>query len=64
MGEVVEVQLLETAEDLTNGEHPIRYLVAQIQTVTRRVPSRVLIQIREVDPDEQVEQDHETGGTE
>jgi CBS domain containing-hemolysin-like protein len=64
VGEIVEIQLLETAEDLTNGEHPIRYLVAQIQTVTRRVPSRVLIHIREVDPDDESEQDDQTGESE
>lgn len=64
VGEVVEIQLLETAEDLTNGDHPIRFLVAQVQTVTRRVPSRVLIQIRGVDPEKQDANENEAGDPE
>lgn len=63
-GEVVEIQLQETAEDLVEGEHPVRFLVTQIQTVTRRVPSRVLIHIREVDPDALSEGEHEAGDSE
>lgn len=47
-GEIVEIELEGTAEDLTSGEIVKRYLIAEIATLQRRVPSRVNIEIRQV----------------
>lgn len=63
-GEVIEIQLEETAEDITNGEHPKRFLIAEIEAVQRRVPSRVAIEIREVAEDEDGESEQSKGETE
>jgi CBS domain containing-hemolysin-like protein len=51
-GEIVEIELEGTAEDLTSGDLVKRFLIAEIATLQRRVPARVNIEIREVSEDE------------
>jgi CBS domain containing-hemolysin-like protein len=60
LGEVLEIEIEQDAEDITSGEESIQILRAEVATIDRHIPDDVIVElVRITPPDEDADRDDE-----
>ncbi len=60
LGEVLEIEIEQDAEDITSGEESIQILRAEVATIDRHIPDDVIVElVRITPPDEDADRDEE-----
>ena len=60
LGEVLEIEIEQDAEDITSGEETIQILRAEVATIDRHIPDDVIVElVRITPPDEDADRDDE-----
>jgi hypothetical protein len=53
IGEEIEIEIEQDAEDITNGEETLQVLRAQVGSIDRHIPDDVVVELfRRIPPDE------------
>jgi CBS domain containing-hemolysin-like protein len=61
LGEVLEIQIEQDAEDITSGVETIQILRAEIATIDRHIPDEVIVELVRITPPDE-DSDLEDGG--
>ena len=61
VAEVLEIEIEQTAEDITSGEETIQVLRAQVGSIDRHIPDDVIVELARITPPEP-ENDSREGG--
>lgn len=59
LGEVLEIQIEQDAEDITSGEETIQILRAEVATIDRHIPDDVIVELVRITPPDEDADDHE-----
>ena len=61
LGEIIEIQIEQDAEDITSGEETIQILRVEIATIDRHIPDDVIVELARITPPDE-DSDSEEGG--
>jgi CBS domain containing-hemolysin-like protein len=50
LGEVLEIEIEQDAEDITSGEESIQILRAEVATIDRHIPDDVIVELVRITP--------------